>query len=42
MFRILSISEQPPPGFAPDWLVAYVDPSGISSRTAASRRRAGE
>lgn len=28
MFRILSISEQPPPGFAPDWLAAYVDPSG--------------
>jgi hypothetical protein len=29
MFRILSISEQPPPGFAPDWLVAYVDPTGF-------------
>jgi hypothetical protein len=28
VFRILSISEQPPPGFAPDWLVAYVDPTG--------------
>jgi len=28
LFRILSISEQPPPGFAPDWLAAYIDPSG--------------
>ena len=28
MFRILSISEQPPPGFSADWLVAYVDPGG--------------
>ena len=28
MFRILSISQQPPPGFSADWLVAYVDPGG--------------
>ena len=28
MFRILSISEQPPPGFSADWLAAYVDPGG--------------
>jgi hypothetical protein len=28
MFRVLSISEQPPPGFSADWLVAYVDPGG--------------
>jgi hypothetical protein len=29
MFRVLSISEQPPPGFSPDWLDAYVDPGGF-------------
>jgi hypothetical protein len=28
MFRVLSITEQPPPGFSPDWLVTYVDPGG--------------
>ena len=28
MFRILSISEQPPPGFSPDWLAATSIPSG--------------
>jgi len=28
MFRVLVISEQPPPGFSPDWLAAYVDPGG--------------
>ena len=28
MFRILSISEQPPPGFSADWLFGYVDPGG--------------
>ena len=29
MFRILSISEQPPPGFSADWLAGYVDPGGF-------------
>jgi hypothetical protein len=29
MFRILSISEQPPPGFEPDWIMRYIDPSGF-------------
>ena len=29
MFRILSISEQPPPGFSADWLGGYVDPGGF-------------
>ena len=28
MFRVLSITEQPPPGFSPDWLATYVDPGG--------------
>lgn len=28
IFQILSISDQPPPGFSPDWLVGYVDPGG--------------
>jgi hypothetical protein len=29
LFHVLSISEQPPPGFQADWLAAYVDPSGF-------------
>jgi hypothetical protein len=29
MFRVLSITEQPPPGFSPDWLDGYVDPGGF-------------
>jgi hypothetical protein len=28
-FRVLKISEQPPPGFSPDWLATYVDPGGF-------------
>jgi hypothetical protein len=29
MFRALDMTEQPPPGFSPDWLVTYVDPGGF-------------
>jgi hypothetical protein len=28
-FRVLKMTEQPPPGFSPDWLIGYVDPGGF-------------
>jgi len=28
LFHVLSITEQPPPGFSADWLASYVDPGG--------------
>src|SRR5437868_351657 len=28
-FRVLKMTEQPPPGFSADWMATYVDPGGF-------------
>jgi hypothetical protein len=28
-FRVLDMTNQPPPGFSPDWMARYVDPGGF-------------